>query len=174
MIQPLYQWERNCKDPLIRRISDPRASLDIMAKGKMCFPRRESSCRSRDNINVRVSVTITNLIIVDTNKRRQQLSRTQASSLTDEHINQLFWYNRHQGRRKLVEQVLPVLTLQDIQSWNVSKLKDTESHSQNAKLWLRMSECWLGKAMPVQPWTCHEASRRLRLPDFETIGTYKW
>ena len=28
-----------------------------------------------------------------------------------------------------------------------------------------------GKAIPLQTWTCTEGSRRLRLPDFKTIGT---
>ena len=28
-----------------------------------------------------------------------------------------------------------------------------------------------GKAIPLQPWTAPEGSRRLRLPDFKTIGT---
>jgi hypothetical protein len=28
-----------------------------------------------------------------------------------------------------------------------------------------------GKAIPLQPWTGPEGSRRLRLPDFTTIGT---
>jgi len=28
-----------------------------------------------------------------------------------------------------------------------------------------------GKAIPLQPWTGPEGSRRLRLPDFKTIGT---
>jgi hypothetical protein len=68
-------------------------------------------------------ITDTNLIIINTNKCRQQLSRIQASSLTDEHINQLFWHKLHQGRRKLVEQFLPVLTLQDIQSCNISNFR---------------------------------------------------
>jgi len=27
------------------------------------------------------------------------------------------------------------------------------------------------KAIPLQPWTGPEGSRRLRLPDFKTIGT---
>jgi len=27
-----------------------------------------------------------------------------------------------------------------------------------------------GKAIPVQAWTGHEGSRRLKLPDFKTIG----
>jgi len=27
------------------------------------------------------------------------------------------------------------------------------------------------KAIPVQAWTAHEGSRRLRLPDFKTVGT---
>jgi hypothetical protein len=29
----------------------------------------------------------------------------------------------------------------------------------------------LGKAIPLQAWTGPEGSRRLRLPDFKTIGT---
>ena len=28
-----------------------------------------------------------------------------------------------------------------------------------------------GKAIPSQAWTGHEGSRRLRLPDFKTVGT---
>jgi len=31
-----------------------------------------------------------------------------------------------------------------------------------------------GKAIPLQVWTGPEDSRRLRLPDFMTIGTWKW
>ena len=30
------------------------------------------------------------------------------------------------------------------------------------------------KAIPLQAWTCPEGSRRLRLPDFKTIGTWIW
>jgi hypothetical protein len=31
-----------------------------------------------------------------------------------------------------------------------------------------------GKAIPVQVWAGPEDSRRLRLPDFKTIGTWRW
>jgi len=31
-----------------------------------------------------------------------------------------------------------------------------------------------GKAIPLQAWTGPEGSRRLRLPDFKTIGTRSW
>jgi len=31
-----------------------------------------------------------------------------------------------------------------------------------------------GKAIPLQAWTGPEGSRRLRLPDFKTIGTWRW
>ena len=31
-----------------------------------------------------------------------------------------------------------------------------------------------GKAVPLQAWTGPEGSRRLRLPDFKTIGTWRW
>jgi hypothetical protein len=31
-----------------------------------------------------------------------------------------------------------------------------------------------GKAIPVQTWTGPDVSRRLRLPDFQTIGTCRW
>jgi len=30
---------------------------------------------------------------------------------------------------------------------------------------------FIGKAVPVQAWTGSEGSRRLRLPDFKTVGT---
>jgi len=31
-----------------------------------------------------------------------------------------------------------------------------------------------GKAIPLQAWTGPEGSKRLRLPDFKTIGTWRW
>jgi len=31
-----------------------------------------------------------------------------------------------------------------------------------------------GKAIPLQAWTGPEGSRRLRFPDFKTIGTRRW
>jgi hypothetical protein len=31
-----------------------------------------------------------------------------------------------------------------------------------------------GKAIPLQVWTGPKFSRRLRIPDFKTIGTEKW
>jgi hypothetical protein len=31
-----------------------------------------------------------------------------------------------------------------------------------------------GKAIPLQAWTGPEDSRRLRLPDFKTIGAWRW
>jgi len=31
-----------------------------------------------------------------------------------------------------------------------------------------------GKAILLQAWTGPEDSSRLRLPDFKTIGTYRW
>jgi len=30
------------------------------------------------------------------------------------------------------------------------------------------------KAIPLQAWTDSKVSRRLRLPDFKTIGTWRW
>jgi hypothetical protein len=30
------------------------------------------------------------------------------------------------------------------------------------------------KAIPSQDWTAPEDSRRLRFPDFKTIGTWRW
>ena len=32
----------------------------------------------------------------------------------------------------------------------------------------------VSKAIPLQAWTGPESSRRLRLPDFKTIGTWRW
>jgi len=36
---------------------------------------------------------------------------------------------------------------------------------------LLLKYCVIGKAIPLQAWTDPEGSRRLRLPDFKTIGT---
>jgi len=37
-------------------------------------------------------------------------------------------------------------------------------------------DSWLkkGEAIPLQAWTGPEGSRRSRLPDVQTIGTWKW
>jgi len=40
-------------------------------------------------------------------------------------------------------------------------------------MWL-MSENREGKAIPLQAWRGPEGSRRLRLPDFKTISTWRW
>jgi hypothetical protein len=48
---------------------------------------------------------------------------------------------------------------------------------QQCKMAAQLSTCTrkeqriLGKAIPLQAWTGPEGSRRLRLPDFKTIGT---
>jgi len=34
------------------------------------------------------------------------------------------------------------------------------------------SHLFIGKVIPLQAWTGPEGSRRLRLPDFKTIGTW--
>jgi len=31
-----------------------------------------------------------------------------------------------------------------------------------------------GKAIPLQAWTDSEGSSRLRLPDFKTVGNWRW
>jgi len=31
-----------------------------------------------------------------------------------------------------------------------------------------------GKPIPLQAWTGPEDSRKLRLPDFRTVGTWRW
>jgi len=33
---------------------------------------------------------------------------------------------------------------------------------------------FVSKAVPLQAWTGPEGSRNLRLPDFKTIGTWRW
>jgi hypothetical protein len=41
--------------------------------------------------------------------------------------------------------------------------------SKNHRMWYKK-----GKAIPLQAWRGPEDSRRLRLPDFKTIGTWRW
>jgi len=38
----------------------------------------------------------------------------------------------------------------------------------------RINKNGKGKAIPLQAWRGPEGSKRLRLPDFETIGICKW
>jgi len=35
-------------------------------------------------------------------------------------------------------------------------------------------QIYKGKTIPLQAWTGPEGSRRLRFPDFKTIGTWRW
>jgi len=39
---------------------------------------------------------------------------------------------------------------------------------------MALSEWSLLAAIPLQAWTGPEGSRRLRLPDLKTIGTWRW
>jgi len=41
----------------------------------------------------------------------------------------------------------------------------------NGESWLDIGHGKKGTAIPLQAWTGAEGSRRLRLPDFKTIGT---
>ena len=58
-------------------------------------------------------------------------------------------------------------------------------YMKNLKLWPRVAlhnvsgprldtDIIKGKAIPLQAWTGPEGSRRLRPPDFKTIGTWRW
>jgi hypothetical protein len=51
-----------------------------------------------------------------------------------------------------------------------------KSHSRNWKrnVILHSTNAVWDKAIPLQAWTCPEVSRRLRLPDIKTIGTWRW
>jgi len=40
--------------------------------------------------------------------------------------------------------------------------------------WIRIILNGKREAIPVQAWTGPEGSRRLRLPDFKTVGTLRW
>jgi len=45
---------------------------------------------------------------------------------------------------------------------------------ENAWWWSLSIETYIGKAIPLQAWTGPEGFRRLSLPDFKTIGTWRW
>ena len=48
-------------------------------------------------------------------------------------------------------------------------------YSENRTAVYILSLTWVkGKATPLQAWTGPEGSRRLRLPDFKTVGTWRW
>jgi len=50
-------------------------------------------------------------------------------------------------------------------AWKCFSLRLTDSEQQLI---------YKGKAIPLQTWTDPEGSRRMRLPDFKTIGTRRW
>ena len=51
------------------------------------------------------------------------------------------------------------------------KVKVKQSNIYDGKIFGGEGKC---KAIPLQPWTGPEGSRRLRFPDFKTIGTLRW
>jgi hypothetical protein len=55
-------------------------------------------------------------------------------------------------------------------SWDPVRLKNVRKNTYKSYLRYCRTKC-KGKAIPLQPWTGPEGSRRLRLPDFKTIGT---
>jgi len=54
----------------------------------------------------------------------------------------------------------------------VRELRKLEIHVSDVNRF-HVREC-KGKAIPLQAWTGLEGSRRLRSPDFKTIGTRRW
>jgi len=56
------------------------------------------------------------------------------------------------------------------------ELSGCKNESRIARLWKKKCTVKVkqGKAIPLQAWTVPDGSRRLRLPDFKTIGTRRW
>ena len=50
--------------------------------------------------------------------------------------------------------------------------RDKQLNSHSGK-YDQLTTCWV-KAIPLQAWTGPEGSRRLRVPDFKTFGTWRW
>jgi hypothetical protein len=67
--------------------------------------------------------------------------------------------------------ILMNLDLYGSTEWNV-KLEDTIKKLCNYEAYSVINV--KGKAIPLQAWTDPEGSRRLRLPDFKTVGTGTW
>jgi hypothetical protein len=59
-------------------------------------------------------------------------------------------------------------------SENAAKLKNTHTLTSSVFWHARLQNIGKGKAILLQAWTGPEDSRRLRLPDFKTIGTCRW
>ena len=57
---------------------------------------------------------------------------------------------------------------------NTSILMSVTQHNRMSQLKISGMIIIRGKAIPLQPWTGPEGSRRLRLRDFKTIGTWRW
>ena len=55
----------------------------------------------------------------------------------------------------------------------ISYFINVARYKKEFKIHLRVKGKGKGKAIPLQAWTGPEGSRRLRLPDFMTIGAYE-
>jgi hypothetical protein len=49
-------------------------------------------------------------------------------------------------------------------------MADFKNSSYYITIFMQLVSIYKGKAIPLQAWTGPEGSRRLRLPDFKTIG----
>ena len=59
--------------------------------------------------------------------------------------------------------------------WTVSKISHLQSSVEIVSLTQHLAQSGVkGKAIPLQAWRGPEGSRRLRLPDFKTISTWRW
>jgi hypothetical protein len=81
-----------------------------------------------------------------------------------------------------------VLVLGILRPWGLNFLESTRVQQQQATTIFQITDNFLslfegpqpqkctvkGKAIPLQAWTGPRGSRRLRLPDFRTIGTWRW
>ena len=64
-----------------------------------------------------------------------------------------------------------------IQKLTVSGIVNIEIHVSETRVLLCIHtyiHTYIDKAIPLQAWTGPEGSRSLKLPDFKTIGTWRW
>jgi len=79
------------------------------------------------------------------------------------------------ARQHILPLTIYTLVFQEASSrFRVKSIHARHSYSPHATFFAQLILPYKGKAIPLQAWTGPEGSRRLRLPNFKTVGTWRW
>jgi hypothetical protein len=141
-----------------------REILLKMACGKHTARRVNTPNCVRNQWRANTTVTLKYLVAI-TQMWKFEKSRESSGGLQDTAD-----YTRYVGKWSSVDRMTCAKFVLNVQIWTQIANRNLATA---ASCRLRCKTC-NGKAIPLQAWRGPEGSRRLRLPDFKTIGTWRW